>query len=109
MEDVGVRNGVMVMGCNGDRIQDLRREWEWKIVKVVSAWLPPFEVRELALYREEWERSLLTDWPQIWKVVEKLKIGLDKNLKSSWKLKIEWDKKIWKAVESLGLEWDSRS
>ena len=28
VEDVGVRNGVMVMGCNGDRIQDLRREWE---------------------------------------------------------------------------------
>ena len=64
VEDIGVRNGVMgyddgIWQALG--IQDLMGEGEWKIVKV-SDWLnPPFEVRELALYREERERFLLTD------------------------------------------------
>ena len=65
-------------------------------MKVVSESLnsSSFEVRELGLYREERERSLVTDWPEIWKAVEKLEIGWDKNLKSSWNLGIRLDKNL---------------
>ena len=78
------------------------REGEWRIVKVVSNWLNSslFEVRKLTLYKEEWERSLLIDWPKLWKAVEKLEIGWDKNLKNSWRLEIGWDKKFEKQLEA---------
>ena len=64
MEDIGVMNDVI--GYN-DRIwqalgiQDLMGEEEWKIVKIYY-WLNPlpFKVRELALYKKEKEKFLLT-------------------------------------------------
>ena len=91
------------------RLLEFKIWWEKEIKNSESLNFSSFEVRELALYREEWERSLLIDWLEIWKVVEKLERGWDKNLKSSWKLKIGWDEKFWKAVRSLKLGWDSRS
>ena len=39
----------------------------------LTEFLLPFDVGELALYREEWKRSLLIDWPEIWKIVKKLR------------------------------------